>query len=624
MPTSVSRALRTLLALSPVALAASSVLAQSNANTAPNKLNEVVITATRSPMRLGDVLGDLTVINRADIERQAFGNLVDLLRNSGCVEITRNGGPAANASVYLRGADSRHTVVLVDGVRVDSQSTGGASWQNLPLAQIERVEVLKGPASALYGSDAIGGVVQIITRKGSGKPQLDMGLGLGNLGQVKLDAGVYGGDKQFDYGFSLAGERGTGFNGMVNTASTSYNADKDGWRNYSAQLRLGGQLTAGHRLEFMGLKSRGDSGYDAYKSALDDRAITETQAARLSWDAQWLPQLNTQLSLGESQENYETKPSSPYLTETRIRTAALQGFYKVNAEQQINFLLERREDRLVNSSVTNGRDERSQNALGLSYLLSLGQFSLQAHGRHDDDSQFGGVNTGTLAAGYKLGAGWRLTASAGNAFRAPTLYQRGSIYGPSAGFAALQPERGHNKELGLIWQQGAYDLGITTYRNKVKDLIIFGAAGSCASTFGCYQNVSQANLQGTSLKAGAQLGPVRLSGNIEFSDPEDANTGKTLQRRAKRYGSLRAETELERWNLGATLQASGQRWDNAANTTRLGGYGLLNLDAQYQIDKAWRVQLNLDNVFNRSYQTALNYAQAPRTWLISLRYSPSL
>ena len=621
---------RSLLALTPMALASlacTSALAQTASSSPSNRLDEVTVTATRSPMRLSDAIGDITVINHDAIERQGFGSIADLLRNVAGLQMTRNGGPGASTTVYVRGAETRHTVVLIDGVRVDGQSTGGASWQNLPVSQIERIEVLKGPASALYGSDAIGGVVQIFTRQGSGRPQLDLGLGTGSYGQVKADAAISGGTAAFDYAASLAVDRGTGFNNYLNTTNANYNPDKDGWRNYAGSLRLGGQLAEGQRLEFLGLKSRGDSGYDAGKNA-DDRGITETQVGRLALKSTWSASLSSLLALSQSEENYETKPSSPYLTKTRIRAATAQGFYKIDANQQVNAVLERREDRLENTSLVNGgADKRSENALGLSYLATVGAFSLQAHGRHDDDSEFGGINTGALALGYQLGGGWRVTASAGNAFRAPTLYQRGSVYGPDlslAGVQALRPERAHNQEAGLAWADGGYDVAVTTFHNRVTDLIAFGAAGTCRSTFGCYGNVARALLKGTSLKGGAQLGPVRLSGTADFLDATDAANGKQLARRAKRFGTLRAETAVKDWTLGASVVGSSARWDNAANTVRLRGYGLVNLDAQYAVAKDWRLQFNVDNLFHRDYQTANYYQQSGLTWFVTLRYSPTL
>lgn len=623
---------RSLPVLTPMALALSLLAPAAFAQSAPvdaaaeRRLDEVTVTGSRSPMKLSEVAADLTVINRDTIERQGLGNIAALLRNVAGLQITSNGGPANTTSVFIRGAETRHTVVLIDGIRIDGQSTGGARWENLPLSLIDRVEVLKGPASALYGSDAIGGVVQIFTRKGIGRPQLDLGVGAGNLGQKKADVALSGGTAAFDYAGSLAVDRGTGFNAYLNTANKSYNPDDDGWRNYSGSLRLGARVAEGQRLELLALKSRTDAGYDAGKNA-DDRSITDSTAAKLSLNSTWTNALSTQLSAGQSEENYETKPSSPYLTKTRIRSASLQGFYRINEQHQLNGVLERREDRLVNSDlVGGGRGERDQNALGLSYLGTLGVFSLQAHGRHDDDSEFGGIDTGSLAAGVKLGGGWKVTVSAGNAFRAPTLYQRGSIYGPDTGkgFEELRPERAQNREAGLAWTRGDFDFAVTTFHNRVTDLIAFGAAGSCRSNSGCYSNVARALLKGTSLKGGAQLGPVNLSATADFLDPIDANTGRQLQRRAKRFGTLRAETTLRSWTLGASVVGSGARFDDAANKTKLGGYGLLNLDAQYAVAKEWRLQLNVDNTFNRDYQTANFYQQAPRTWFVMLRYSPSL
>ncbi|WP_431263553.1 TonB-dependent receptor plug domain-containing protein [Roseateles chitinivorans] len=632
---------RSLLVLTPMALAAlafsSAAAAQSTPSSASpstaasstSRLDEVTVTGTRSPMKLSDVAVDLTVINRDTIERQGFGNIAALLRNVAGLQITSNGGPGNSSSVFVRGAENRHTVVLIDGVRIDGQSTGGARWENLPLSLIDRVEVLKGPASALYGSDAIGGVVQIFTRQGSGRPQLDLGIGHGSLGQTKADVSLLGGTADFDYAGSLAIDRGTGFNVYALTTNKNYNTDKDGWRNYNGSLRLGARVAEGQRLELIGLKSRSNVGYDAgtfVGKDSDDRGITESLAAKLSLKSSWSSALSSQLSVGQSEENYETRPNAPYLSKTRIRSASLLGFYKINDQHQLNGVLERREDRLVNVDLIGGSGTRSQNAIGLSYLGNVGPVSLQAHGRHDDDSEFGGIDTGSLAAGVKLGGGWRVTASAGNAFRAPTLYQRGSVYGPdtSKGFEELRPERSQNREAGLAWAQGDIDVAITTFHNRVTDLIAFGAAGSCRSTTGCYSNVARALLKGTSLKGGAQVGPVKLSSTVDFLDPTDANSGRQLARRAKRFGTLRAETALSAWTLGATVVGSGDRFDDAANKTRLKGYGLLNLDAQYAVAKDWRLQLNVDNAFNRDYQTANNFIQAGRTWFVTLRYSPTL
>lgn len=613
---------RPLLALSALALAASAH--------AQNKLDTVVTTASRTPQRLAEVLADLTVITRADIERQAVTSVADLLRNNGCAEMVRNGGAASTTSLFLRGADSRHTLVLVDGVRMDSQSTGGASWQGIPVAQVERVEVLKGPASALYGSDAIGGVVQIFTRKGGKTLSADVGVALGTQSTQKADGGLFGSAGIFDFAFTGAIDESDGFNSTLDVpGSFSYIPDRDGWRKYQATARVGAQLSTAHRAELIVIKNHINGQYDASKSRplVDDRTLQDTDATRLAWTAQWAPALQTQLSYGESRDRYETTPS-PYLTITKVRNLALTGSYMVAPGQQLNFQGERIEDELENSGlVTAGVGKRHRNAVGAGYLFNAGPWSLQAHGRHDNDSQFGSVDTGTLLAGYALTPGLRLVGSVGNAFRAPTIYQQGTVYGPDLskpGVQALQAERGHNVEFGLKYGSGASEFSATAYRNRVDNLIIFGAAGSCQSAFGCYQNVAEAKLQGLTLAGSTQLASINLRATMDFQKPTDASTGLLLARRAKRLATLNADTALGDWVLGAGVQASGHRFDNAANTRRLGGYGLVNLNAQYKLGRDVKLQLNLDNAFDRETSTAYGYASAPRTVLVSLRWSPTL
>lgn len=615
---------RSLFALSTLAMAASAQVQ------APNKLDTVVTTATRSPQKLSEVLADLTVITRADIERQAVASLADLLRNNGCAELTRNGGPAAATSVFLRGADSRHTLVLIDGVKVDSQATGGASWHGLPLAQIERVEVLKGPASAIYGSDAVGGVVQIFTRKGSGATSADLGIAAGNRGSYKADAGLFGTVGLFDYALTGAFEGTDGFNATVDyPGSFSYVPDRDGLRKRQATLRVGAQFSAAQRVEALLLRTHSRSQYDASKSRprVDDLSLQDADAARLSWTAQWTPALQTQLSVGESRDRYETRPS-PYLTETRVRNVALTGFYKLAAGQQLNFTAERMEDKLENSGlVTAGVGKRDRDGFGLGWLGTFGDFDAQVHARRDRDSEFGGVSTGTLLAGYAIAPGLRVVGSVGNAFRAPTIYQQGSVYGPNLGKPGVKPlgaERGRNAELGLKWSRGEHEASLTSYRNRIRNLIIFGAAGSCNSAFGCYENVDSAKLQGVGLAGATRLGPLALRATLDLQKPTDASTGRLLARRAERLATLNADWAVGAWVFGAGVQAAGARFDNAANTRRLGGYALVNLNAQVALSREVKLQFNVDNLFNRDYQTAYGYASSPFTGLVSLRWTPTL
>ena len=629
----------------PFALAAFGALmttaAQAQTSTGA-ALSTVVVTATRSPMQLSDVVADVTVITREDIARLGAGDITDLLHNSGAVEFARNGGPGTTSSLYIRGAETRHTMVLIDGVRVDDQSVGGAPWESIPLSQIERIEIVKGPASAIYGSDALGGVLQIITRKGTDASGLDVGVAGGSLGTARTDASVLGRTGMFDYAVSAATEHSNGIALVTDPTSSYYNPERAGYQKHSWSVRLGAQLDAQDRLEFVSLNSHLNAEYSGYDepTALDHN-IEDTSVDKLSWSRQWSKSLSTQLSASQSDiRDIAQDPSSPFLSETRIRSYELQGNWRVDAQQQLLFVLERREDSLINSYQSNtgslGSGSRSDNGAALGYIWQMGPLELQAHARHDQDSEFGSANTGSLGLGYRLSDSLRLVGSVSNAFRAPTLSQNASYYGPLslANGISLKPETSHNSELGLKYGDRTLDASITVYRNLVDNLIQFAPVSNCAyyaanPAFGsCYANVAQARLQGVSMSAGYQLADVHLSGTLDLQAPKDLSTGDLLPRRARRFGTLRAQTLLQGWTLGAGLIFSSSRQDldyntYPAQTVTLGGYSVLNLDAGYSLTHDLKLQLNLDNAFNRVYQTAYGYAQLPRTVMVGLRYTPA-
>ena len=602
--------------------------AQSN----PAKLDPVVVTAARSPLKLSELLADVTVITRVDIERQAFGGIDDLLRNSGAVEMTRNGGPGSVSFLYIRGAETRHSLVLIDGVRIDSQATGGAPWESIPLSEVERIEIVKGPASAMYGSDAVGGVIQIFTFKGNAKTQLQLGLSTGSLGTHRIDGNLRGSQGILDYAVAASTEQSRGFV-LVPDKKNYYATPGDvGYQKHNWSARLGLQLSPQDRLELISLVSHLDAEMAAGGGAIG-HAIEDNKVGKLSWHRQWSAALNSQLSYSEADVNYNL-PVFDYRAETRIRSYAMESNWRLTEEQRLLFVLERKEDSLNSPGFTaagGSRASRAENGATLGYFLTSGRFDLQAHARHDQDSEFGSANTGSFGVGYRMTDGLRLLASTGSSFRAPTLYQQGSGLGPNLGMPGVRPlkaESGQNRELGLRYAGRGTEWSVTAYRNLISNLIDFsGSTNSCAffSDYGgCYGNVQAGLLQGLSLAASTQTGNLHLSGTLDLQAPKDLSTGLLLARRARQYGTLHATMPVANWQFGAGLQLSGQRYDNAANTLPLAGYGLLNFDAHCPLTPQLRLQLNLDNALNRVYQTAGGFAQAPRTVMVGLRYSPAL
>jgi len=287
-------------------------------------LAEVVVTATRVLQPLTDLVADVTIVDRSQIERSGATGLADVLARLPGIEMGRNGGLGGITSVYVRGAETRFTAVFIDGVRVDSQGTGGASWDVIPLSQVDRIEVLRGPAGAVYGSDAMGGVIQIFTRKGEGPASPYIGLSLGTYGTTKAEAGVSGSQGKWDYALSLVRQESKGFSVMP-----SRNPDDDGYTSESLAARVGLELNESHRLDLSVLSSQLNAQYDGQFGAInvDDRTIKKLQTSALSWRAEWSADYSSTLSLTTAQERYETLPS-PDLTVTNSRGYLWQSEYR--------------------------------------------------------------------------------------------------------------------------------------------------------------------------------------------------------------------------------------------------------------------------------------------------------
>lgn len=607
--------LRAPLAALPLALTAAFSHAQTTPSAVPT-MPTTVVTATRVAQPITDVVADVSIVDRAEIERSGASALADVLGRLPGVSIARNGGVGATASVYLRGAETRFTAVFVDGVRVDSQSTGGASWNAIPLSQVDRIEVVRGPAAAVYGSDALGGVVQIFTRRGEAGFSPSVEVGLGSQGTRKVAASVSGAQGAVDYALGVSRDSSNGFNSQPNE-----NPDRDGYRNTAYSGSLGWQVNPAHRLQATLLSSDLNAQYDGYLPSQDDRAQSDLQTLGLNWSAKWSDAYATQFSVSRGQDRYETSPSS-YLTETQVTSYLFQNDWKMGASQ-LTAALERREDGLKNESTTPSTSGRTQNALALGYALRSGAHTLQLNARRDDDSEFGGHTTGSAAYAFGFAPGWRAIASVGTAFRAPTLFQRFSIYGT----ASLTPETARNAEAGVKYEAKGHSFSAVAYRNKVADLINYvSGPGTCingSGTYaGCYGNTARAQYSGLTLAGATRLGVVALSGSLDVQDPKNLISGLQLARRAKQTLKLVASLPVAGWNLGAEAEMVGKRFDDAANKRPLDAYNLFNLTASTAVAKDWHLLGRIENLADAQYQTAYGYATAGRTLYVGLKWSP--
>ncbi|WP_036172597.1 TonB-dependent receptor domain-containing protein [Massilia sp. 9096] len=582
----------------------------------------VVVTATRTPQRADEVIADTVVIDDAEIARAGAGTVADVLRRQRGIEIVRNGGAGASTSVYLRGANSNQVVVLVDGVRIGSSTTGVASWNAIPLSTIERIEIVYGPLSSLYGADAIGGVVQIFTKKGSGAPAFSASAGGGSYGTRQGSAslnGSSGGEHALSYAITGEHETASGFS-ATRPGAFGYNPDDDGYRRNSVTGRVALQLAEGHELGAQFLQSRVRAQYDSSAASFDTHNIQDVDSYALFLNDRFLPNWRSSVQAARSFDKLGS-----------FTSAAASGVSQLNTRQDeltwqntialgpdtVQVLANHRKEEVGSSSTAGLNRARITNSLAASYAMQRGPHLLDLSVR-DDDSDYGSKTTGALGYGYELRKGLRATASLGTSFRAPTFNE---LYYPGYGLPANKPEKGRNLEAGLRYDLAGTELQANYYRNRVSDLIV--SASPCPSptiTGSCAYNVDHALLEGLTLSAQHRLGDLRLRASADLQDPRDETTDKLLARRARRHATFAADYAIGRFDLGAELQASGARYDDAANRNRLGGYSLLNLYTDWRFTGDWSLLVRLDNAFDERYELARFYGTAGRSWFAALRY----
>ena len=567
-------------------------------------LEPVVVTAARGPQSVVDLVADVTVIGSDEIAQSGMDSLASLLQRQPGVELVRNGGPGATTGVFLRGSNATQTLVLIDGMRVSSSSSGATALEAIPLDQVDHIEILRGPASSLYGADAIGGVIQIFTRHGERGVQANASLGYGTYETASGAAGISGGSALAQVSLQVSARRSEGFNAIVNPANLSYDPDRDGYRDGSVSAT--GSLTAapGHTLSLQLFRSRLDNQFDA-GDGFDDRTITTLTSWRVGTVDHLASWWSSNLSAGEGDDRSVSKTGyGDYPFRTRQRQYAWQNDFTLPAGS-MTLAAERREER-VDSDSGFAVDARDTNSLTAIWRRVAGANALQANLRHDQSSQFGGRTTGAIAWGYRISPVWRVTASAGTAFRIPTF---NDLYYPDYSNPDLLPETSRNVEAGIqaagragdaSWQAQAVG-----YDNRVRDLIVF----QCDADFNCRpNNVSDATLKGVTLSGGWSWRDAAVHASVDLQSPTDDATGHLLPRRARRHATLSYSQQAGSVRLTAEWVGSSERYDDAENLRRLGGYGIVNLAAEWAFAHGVTLFIRGDNVLDRNYELAADYA----------------
>lgn len=590
----------------------------SSAFTAPTfaaeniNLDDVVVVANRIPQSRDSVIGDVSVISREEIERAGQSTITELLSTQPGIEMDSTGGVGSTSFIRIRGNNSQSLVVLIDGMRVSSATSGTTNFSQIALSQIDRIEILRGPASSLYGADAIGGVIQIFTQKGKNQPHATVTAGYGSNNTKDISTTLSASN---DSTAAYLGVNSLSTDGISSLrTNTGYDSDNDSFKNLTINGNISHRLAEGHEIGAQVYTTNGHYNTDNSNApAFNDnsqRIISLTSKNKLTdyWQSS--------LTMGESKDKQYSEGQS--FGSSSLQTKQAQIYWQNDIKLPLGNLIlayDRIEDK-VKGNVDFSKKKRINNGYVGSYLVDHNAHALKFGLRLDDNSQFGNYTTGNIGYGYKINSLWRTTASYGTAYRAPTfndLYYPFSDYSVTndpdpnnnytytyEGNPNLKPESSKNSEIALTYDQGHHRLSATAYQNKISNLIV----GSNGTSTDAPANVGQASIEGLTLSYEGWVENYHFRASADLQDPKNEDTKKQLPRRSKQHGVIWVGKKWHDIELGSELIASGSRYDDAANRFKLAGYTLLNLTAMYQYNESWSINARLNNVFNRQYSLA--------------------
>ena len=580
-------------------------------------LDAMVVTAARTPQRASEALRDVTVITRDEIERAGPVSLAELLQRAALAEFRGTGGPGQPTGIFLRGANAGHTLVLIDGMRVSSATVGTTSVENLPLEMIERIEVVKGPLSSLYGPDAIGGVVQIFTRA-SVRPRFFASAGFGTDSELNGAAGFTAVEGTMTASFT-AGGRKVDAASATNERAFCHDPDRDPYENAFANAQVVSRQANGETLTLSGFVSRGKAHFDGCPDASgrfgDDVNKQTLTGARLSSFMFMAPWWSSRFTVGEGRDELDIRGNDPARFETRQLQAAWVNEFGTQVGTVMAGLETLRQEVLSPTPFTQTR--RDTNSGFLAFKESWRGQRLEASVRRDEDDQFGARNTGSVSVGATWPGVGDLTFTEGRGFRAPTFFD---LYAPSSDFyvpnPGLRPETSDSREIGLRSEAKAgWPWRLTWFDNRIEDLITY--------VFPTMQNVRRARIKGGAAAIEGSAWGVALTASGTFQRPRDEETGYMLQGRSERFGRIEASRGFGSWSVSGGVTASAGRFDSAneAPASRLPGYAIADAAVRYAVDKRWTLELTATNLLDRRYEHTVGYDAPRRALLLSVRFT---
>jgi len=600
---------------------------------ADTSLPPVVVTASRVAQPQADALPHTTLISADDIRNSQAVDLPSLLRREAGIQFTQNGGPGQPSSLFMRGATPGEALILIDGVPVRRQGFAPSpALEHILPEQIDHIEIVRGNVSAIYGSGAVGGVIQIFTKQGSGKPTVQASAEAGSRGTRQVSGGVSGKSGDTRYALSLTRFTTDGFSANNIAQYPNENPDRNGDRNSSVAGSVSHEWTKGHEL---GVRAYANDGRFTYDSGGFATAPTDTNKGRSQqhsvavfskdrFASNWISTVT--LSQTATRNENISFAAFGYTLRDNSDTSLLQWANEVSLAPDWTLVggLDAGEAKLDAFSdfgfgATRAAYHRSTASLyaGLNGKIEAHQFQLNV--RHDKIGNSVNDTTGFLGYGYPLTPTVKLIANASTAFNAPDLTQ---IFDPVNGNRSLASEKSNSYEAGAQYAAGASLVRATLFKTRTRNQ--FGTdPNNCTFSLCPTVNIAKASNQGLELSAATRIMDTDVHATLTLQDPKDKSTNQRLIRRARTLASLALSKAFGAWRVGSDLQYAGSRSDNdfvAGGKRALGAYWLVNATARYQMTKSVSLYGRVENLFDRNYQTAYGYNQPPRGMFVGVNW----
>ncbi|MDO9424578.1 MAG: TonB-dependent receptor [Methylobacter sp.] len=586
----------------------------------PQNLPEMVVTATRTKTAKNQLAAAATVHTRKDIDRLQAKTLPELLSGTTGIDITQNGGFGKTTNVFMRGTNADHVLVLIDGIKVGSVTAGTSPFEFIPLDQVERVEIIRGPQSSLYGSEAIGGVIQIFTRKGGreDKPSVTLDAGGGSYDTYRASGTVSGKWKNSWYTLGSSQFGSQGFNSRQPTPGRFgvNQPDKDGYLNTALNARLGRRFDNNAEVEAFFMRAEGKTEYDGNfqnKTEFVEQVVGTTASINIvdNW--------RSILRLGQSRDDGDNFAPDGAFSSRFNSTRWNAGWLNEVALSDDHQLVIGSDYRLDEVDSSSAYKESSRYDAGIFAELHsriLDDHFVNASVRGDKNEAFGDQVTGNFGWRYSGDYGISPFASFGNAFKAPTFNQ---LYFPGFGNSSLEAEQSTSFEAGLAGDHDWMQWEIRGYHTDIDNLIV--TVTDPTTFLSSAENLGKAKIDGIEAEIVTQTMGWDSKLNMSLLSPKNKETNMRLPRRAEKTLSYDLSRSFGQFDLGANVLAQSDRFDDALNKTKVAGYVTIDLRSAYHLSKNWMLSAKLNNLLDKQYQTINTYNTADRNFFISIHYN---